>query len=106
MGALILFDWTHAMTFDAVAKWKKDLDSKCFLPDGRRIPVILIANKVDLCRDSALPDDIHVSQFVQDSGFVPKWFKTSALTGEGNQFLNREKNANITFNIFQVLKMP
>ena len=106
MGALILFDWTHAMTFDAVAKWKKDLDSKCFLPDGRRIPVILIANKVDLCRDSALPDDIHVSQFVQESGFVPKWFKTSALTGEGKKMINFLKNCNVIFVLFQALRMP
>ncbi len=34
-------------TFEAVNKWKDDLDSKVLLPDGRPIPCVLVGNKSD-----------------------------------------------------------
>lgn len=46
VGAFIVFDVTRSATFDAVMKWKQDLDSKVQLPNGSSIPCILIANKV------------------------------------------------------------
>lgn len=46
VGAFIVFDVSRAATFDAVVKWKSDLDSKVQLPDGSPIPCILLANKV------------------------------------------------------------
>lgn len=46
-GAFIVFDVTRNATFDAVIKWKQDLDSKVQLPDGSPIPCILLANKVN-----------------------------------------------------------
>lgn len=46
VGAFIVFDVTRSATFDAVIKWKQDLDSKVQLPDGKPIPCILLANKV------------------------------------------------------------
>jgi len=46
VGCIIVFDVTRASTFDAVAKWKTDLDNKVQLPDGNRVPCILLANKV------------------------------------------------------------
>lgn len=46
VGAFIVFDVTRSATFDAVIKWKLDLDSKVQLPNGSSIPCILIANKV------------------------------------------------------------
>lgn len=46
VGAFIVFDVTRTATFDAVSKWKQDLDSKVQLPDGNPIPCILLANKV------------------------------------------------------------
>lgn len=46
VGAFIVFDVTRSATFDAVMKWKQDLDSKVQLPNGSPIPCILIANKV------------------------------------------------------------
>lgn len=45
-GAFVVFDVTRNATFDAVIKWKQDLDSKVQLPDGSPIPCILLANKV------------------------------------------------------------
>ena len=47
VGAFIVFDVTRPATFDAVSKWKQDLDSKVQLPDGNPIPCILLANKVN-----------------------------------------------------------
>jgi Ras-related protein Rab-32 len=48
VGAFIVFDVTRAATFDAVVKWKQDLDTKVQLPDGTAIPCVLLANKVNL----------------------------------------------------------
>ena len=46
VGAFIVFDVTRVSTFEAVNKWKNDLDSKVHLPDGSAIPCVLLANKV------------------------------------------------------------
>lgn len=46
MGCLIVFDVTRQSTFEAVSKWKYDLDTKIQLPDGQQIPCVLLANKV------------------------------------------------------------
>ena len=46
VGALVVFDSGDSHTYSAARKWKADIDKKCALPDGRKIPAILIANKV------------------------------------------------------------
>lgn len=46
VGAFIVFDVTRRNTFESVANWKSDLDSKVQLPDGSPIPCVLLANKV------------------------------------------------------------
>ena len=46
VGALVVFDLGDSQTYSAARKWKADIDKKCALPDGRKIPSILIANKV------------------------------------------------------------
>ena len=48
VGALIVFDVSRPQTFEAVLKWKNDLDSKVCLPDGSNIPCLLLANKVSM----------------------------------------------------------
>ena len=48
IGAFVVFDVTRPSTFDAVQKWKTDLDSKVQLPDGSPIPCVLLANKVSI----------------------------------------------------------
>lgn len=45
VGALILFDLNCRKSFAQVMKWKKQIDDKVMLPDGRPIPCVLIANK-------------------------------------------------------------
>ena len=65
-------------------RWKVDLDSKiATTEDDRKLPVVLVCNKSDLERDPNLPNDFEISRIVQEKGFVPKWIRTSAKTGEG-----------------------
>jgi Ras-related protein Rab-7L1 len=45
-GCVIVFDITNRNSFINILKWKRDVDSKCSLPDGRPIPCMLLANKV------------------------------------------------------------
>ena len=46
VGAFVVFDVTRASTFEAVTKWKGDLDNKVQLADGSPVPCVLLANKV------------------------------------------------------------
>ncbi len=82
---MIVFDLSSSSSFEAVSRWKRDLDTKCHLPDGRRIPTVLVANKCDLERNRVIPDDFGIAEVANDLGMVPKWFKTSALTGQGEE---------------------
>ncbi|KAG7484347.1 ras-related protein Rab-38 [Megalops cyprinoides] len=77
MGAFIVFDITRPTTFEAVTKWKEDLDSKLTLSNGKNIAAVLLANKCDQGRDMLLNNGIKMDQFCKDNGFVG-WFETSA----------------------------
>jgi GTPase SAR1 family protein len=47
VAAIVVFDVTDAESFEGVKVWKKDIDSKVYLPDDQTpIPTILIGNKV------------------------------------------------------------
>lgn len=76
MGAFIVFDVTRHATFEAVARWKEDLDSKLMLADGQSIATVLLANKCDQGRELT-NNAIKMDQFCKDHGFVG-WFETSA----------------------------
>lgn len=45
-AACIVFDVTSPKTFEAVKRWKSDVDLKVHLHDGQPVPCILLANKV------------------------------------------------------------
>lgn len=47
-AAFIVFDLTKPASFEDVRKWKADLDDKIWLPNGDKLPVVLLANKCDL----------------------------------------------------------
>jgi Ras-related protein Rab-7L1 len=49
-----MFDLTNKNSFANTLKWKKDVDSKCTLPDGSPIPCMLLANKVNINIKSTL----------------------------------------------------
>lgn len=80
MGAFIVFDVTRHTTFEAVTKWKEDLDSKLMLADGKSIATVLLANKCDQGRELT-SNAIRMDQFCRDHGFVG-WFETSARVSE------------------------
>ncbi|KAG5678566.1 hypothetical protein PVAND_008229 [Polypedilum vanderplanki] len=77
VGAFIVFDVTRTPTFDAVNKWKKDLDSKVQLPDGSPIPCILLANKCDQQKQGLVTMPQKMDEYCRQNGFAG-WFETSA----------------------------
>merc|ERR1719323_979441 len=56
-AAFVVFDLTRRATFEAVRKWKEDLDTKVITTDGARIPTILLANKSDLTDQRSVTED-------------------------------------------------
>uniref|UniRef100_UPI00398EA36E ras-related protein Rab-32a n=1 Tax=Pristiophorus japonicus TaxID=55135 RepID=UPI00398EA36E len=77
VGAFVVFDISRRSTFDAVLKWKSDLDSKVKLPDGKPIPAVLLANKCDQQWDGLENNPAMMDRYCKDNGFVA-WFQTSA----------------------------
>lgn len=77
VGALIVFDVTRSSTFDAVLKWKDDLDLKVSLNNGKSVPAVLLANKSDQSREGLCSQIPKLDTFCKENGFVG-WFETSA----------------------------
>lgn len=104
VGALVVFDMTRLSTFQAVLKWKGDLDSKVSLQDGRQqatdvrscfqgwsaclyaevalgngrpVPAVLLANKCDQRDQGLCPKLPKLENFSRDYGFMG-WYETSA----------------------------
>ncbi|XP_048779547.1 ras-related protein Rab-32-like isoform X2 [Ostrea edulis] len=77
VGCFIVFDVTRASTFDAVVKWKTDLDSKVQLADGTPVPCVLLANKCDQAKEGLVNNSNQMDEFCKEKGFVG-WFETSA----------------------------
>ncbi|XP_027051399.1 ras-related protein Rab-38 [Pocillopora verrucosa] len=77
VGAFLVFDVTRASTFEAVQKWKNDLDNKVLLPNGSPIPVVLLANKCDQAREGLVNNASQMDEYCSDKGFI-NWFETSA----------------------------
>ncbi|CAK6981504.1 ras-related protein Rab-38 [Scomber scombrus] len=77
VGALVVFDMTRLSTFQAVLKWKGDLDSKVALSNGRPVPAVLLANKCDQRQHGLCPKLPKMENFSREYGFVG-WFETSA----------------------------
>jgi len=51
VGAMVVFDVTRVTTFEAVSKWKNDIDQKVFINEDQPIPVVLLANKCDMTKE-------------------------------------------------------
>merc|ERR1712217_421866 len=83
VGAFVVFDVTRVSTFEAVQKWKSDIDAKVFLSDNRPIPVVLLANKCDLAgKEGICQDRRQMDKFCEENGFIG-WFETSAKDDVG-----------------------
>jgi len=78
VGAIVVFDVTRSGTFDAVQKWKNDIDCKVTLPpEDTAIPVVLIGNKIDLAKDAFQKTPAQMEKYCEENGFCG-WFETSA----------------------------
>lgn len=69
VGAFVVFDITRPATFEAVKKWKNDIEAKVFLPDERPIPCVLLANKSDL-PNAVKKSAEEMNDFCAQKGFV------------------------------------
>eukprot|EP00759_Apiculatamorpha_spiralis_P010686 PhF_6_TR17425/c0_g1_i3/m.26669/K07918/RAB32; Ras-related protein Rab-32 len=76
VGALVVYDVSRASTFDAVTKWKEDVDSKVHMADGQPIPCVLVGNKCDLPPDGTRTKEF-MDQYCRQHNFV-SCFETSA----------------------------
>ena len=76
-GAVLVFDLSREETFTNVLKWKREIDSKVTLPNGKPLPVVLLANKCDLPEASVRREQL--DGFCKEHGFIG-WFETSAKT--------------------------
>lgn len=76
-GAFVVFDVTQPASFEAVIKWKTDLDEKVVAPDGGPVPALLLANKCDEVKAGSLGEESFLTQFCEEHGFIG-WFYTSA----------------------------
>ena len=86
MGALMVYDITRAETFQNTPKWIEE----CFKHSGKgSIPLVLLANKSDLLKDTPYGlDSSHglalrneISKITAPKGFNCVFFETSAKTG-------------------------
>lgn len=77
-GCVIMFDLANKNSFVNTLKWKRDVDSKCTLPDGSPIPCMLLANKCDLAHRQV--DQMEIETFYKEHNFIG-WTETSAKEG-------------------------
>lgn len=75
-GGLLVFDTTRKNTWAELPKWIEETDNAL----GLRIPIILLANKVDLADERIITPEMGKA-FVQEHGLVG-YLETSALTGQ------------------------
>jgi Ras-related protein Rab-32 len=77
-GAMLVWDMSRPSTFQTIAKWKREIDSKVKLANGSPLPVILCANKCDI-ETAEIKDPAYLDEYCEQNGFVG-WFETSAKT--------------------------
>ena len=75
-GALLVFDTTRKSTFIELEKWIAETENAL----GLRIPIILLANKVDLAEQRVITTEMGKT-FTEEHGLVG-YLETSALSGQ------------------------
>ena len=74
-GALLCFDINNPVSFTNLDKWVEDLDENV----GRKVPVLLVGNKLDLERRVTFED---AKKYAEKRGFIG-YVECSAKTGKG-----------------------
>jgi Ras-related protein Rab-32 len=80
IAAVIVYDLQRPATFDAVLKWRDDVNQKVVLANDEPIPCILLANKCD--QPDVRIDEAALDQFCLEHNFAD-WFATSAASNQG-----------------------
>jgi small GTP-binding protein len=75
-GALLVYDTTRKSTWLELPKWIKETEDAL----GERIPIILLANKVDLAEERVITREMG-EEFMREQNLVG-YLETSALTGQ------------------------
>lgn len=75
-GALLVYDTTRKSTWVELPKWIKETEDAL----GERIPIILLANKVDLEEHRVITSEMGM-EFVRENNLTA-YLETSALTGQ------------------------
>jgi small GTP-binding protein len=75
-GALLVYDTTRKSTFLELPKWLEETEKAL----GKRIPIIVLANKVDLVNERVIDQESGM-RFVQENNLVA-YLETSALSGQ------------------------
>jgi len=68
LGCFLVYDVSRPATFEKVANWKREIDSKVNLPNGKPLPVMLLANKCDI--ESATIDKQELDDYCKSNGFI------------------------------------
>ena len=75
VGAIVVASADDLNSFDVAINWKKDLDGKVFLPNGEKVPCILMVNKCDVTPCPKSKEEMR--KFCAENGFLD-YFETSA----------------------------
>ncbi len=75
-GALLLFDCTRKSTWIELPRWIQETETSL----GERIPIILLANKVDLLENRVITTEMALD-FVKENN-LSGYLETSALSGQ------------------------
>ncbi len=75
-GALLVFDVTRKSTWKELPRWIEETENAL----GHRIPIVLLANKIDLEEERVITLEM-AQEFVKEHG-LSGLLETSALTGQ------------------------
>ncbi|KAL0234172.1 hypothetical protein PCE1_001210 [Barthelona sp. PCE] len=82
VGCFVVYDLSRPETLEESIPWKQDIDGKVLLPDGTRLPAILVGNKCDLVIDQDIENQKEsIDEFCDEHGF-DDYVVTSAKTGQ------------------------
>jgi len=79
-GGVLVYDVTRRQTFENVGTWLKDMREHS--GRERKVPVVLLANKIDLREEGAETVSTDEGQKLADSIGIP-FVETSAKSGDG-----------------------
>lgn len=83
IGAIIVFDATALQSIDGVSEWKDILDRIARLPDGSKVPCVLLANKCEsVGKKGVVTNPNQMDKYVDKNG-ISYWFEVSARDNIG-----------------------